>query len=75
MKYGIEKYGRALLTAAIVAGVVLLLGSDFPEHERENHDARSVAAELCRELEPELRRDFAKTVAENPVRLLRLCAE
>ena len=75
MKYGIEKYGRVLLTAAIAVGVILLLGSDFPEHETVKDDARGVAAELCRELEPELRRDFAKTVAENPVRLLRLCAE
>ena len=75
MKYGIEKYGRAVLTAAIALCVILLLGSDFPEHETVNDDARSVAAELCRELEPELRRDFAKTVAEDPVRLLRLCAE
>jgi len=75
MKYGIGKYGRALLTAAIAAGVILLLGADFPEHERECGDARRVAEELCRELEPGLRRDFAKTVVENPVRLLRLCAE
>ena len=75
MKYGIGKYGRAVLTAAIAAGVILLLGADFPENETVNDDARRVAAELCRELEPELRRDFAKTVVENPVRLLRLCAE
>ena len=75
MKCVLEKYGRVLLTAAIAFCVILLLGSDFPEHETVKDDARGVAAELCRELEPGLRRDFARTVAEDPVRLIRLCAE